>query len=493
MRLNTNKTGKEVGEIRMRPVRTSTRKLGESTGPQQVSHSRFSSCALRAQALRPLRHSVRAGETHQTAGAPCRLDPEAQTVQARTPLLWVALVCGLALGVATAATARDCESSGERISFLAVGDTGMLGPAPGQVVVGRALARLDRHHPADALVFLGDNFYPDGLHDDTLVARLRDNLVRPYCRFLSPTGRRWSEVSDACDGGLPKHAIPIFAVLGNHDLKRRGSASLERNAIPKFVANWRMPEGVAQAYELGCGVSIVAFDSTTFRKGATSQPLVEALRSSSGPWRILVAHHPLATVRREKHDGQKRHHEYRQRVLDAIDAAGVRVQLMIAGHDHYLAAGPAGGDSFLNVIAGAGAASRSQPLPRHGVAFRSSELGFARVSITEFDGEPVLRVALWAAGSNAADPLILARWRSISRGQLRRRAPTRAYGRTIWRCARRCLPIPENVLGTQSLERVNSGQAATSSTSRVSARREDGALAGAARQRLFRGGSAPRR
>jgi len=112
----------------------------------------------------------------------------------RNLMSWVLLGYGVALGFAPPAAARDCQRLGERISFLALGDTGMLastlGPAPGQMAVGRALARLDRRDSADALLFLSDNFYPDGLLDDTLVTRLRANLIKPYCRFLSTRGPR---------------------------------------------------------------------------------------------------------------------------------------------------------------------------------------------------------------------------------------------------------------------------------------------------------------
>ena len=88
-------------------------------------------------------------------------------------------------------------------------------PDRSQLVVGRALANIDLKSPADALVLLGDHFYPDGLATDTIVTRIQQNLVEPYCRFLSTAGARWSEVSPACHAPVPSRTTPISAVLGN--------------------------------------------------------------------------------------------------------------------------------------------------------------------------------------------------------------------------------------------------------------------------------------
>jgi hypothetical protein len=342
---------------------------------------------------------------------------------------------GAALCLPTAARALDCSSSDEKVSLLALGDAGVPvgepNPDRSQLVVGRALANIDLKSPADALVLLGDNFYPDGLAADAIVTRIQQNLVEPYCRFLSTAGARWSEVSPACHERVPSRTIPIYAVLGNHDHRLPDSASLQRNVIPQFIANWNMPGGLTETYELGCGVSIIAFDSMTVRSPSLwtrwiapmedMQPLIDALRRSRGPWRILVAHRPLVDVREETEERTARRLLYRRRVLEAIELAGVPVQLMLSGHAHYLAADSIAPDSFLNVISGAGASPRSEPLPPREVMFRSSELGFARVALAHEKGQPVLRASLWAAGGDSI-PRRLVGWWIDSAGRPHREA-----------------------------------------------------------------------
>ncbi|MFM7786579.1 MAG: hypothetical protein ACKPE6_18360, partial [Gammaproteobacteria bacterium] len=56
----------------------------------------------------------------------------------------------------------------------------------GQIAVGAAMQRAHRANPVDAVVLLGDNFYPDGLLADELVPRIIENVARPYCDFVDP-------------------------------------------------------------------------------------------------------------------------------------------------------------------------------------------------------------------------------------------------------------------------------------------------------------------
>jgi len=272
-----------------------------------------------------------------------------------------------------------------QLSLLAVGDTG----APPddarryrtQLAVAAAMADADRADPVDALVLLGDNFYPAGLPRADLVARLRANIVRPYCRFLWLAGPRAPEVADACD--LPpeaRHPVPLCAMLGNHDYRSPEGPALEREALPLFLANWHLPLGAAAVYELGRGVSLVVFDSFPIFEGADGAPLAEALRESQGPWRILAAHHPVAN--RDRGGEAELHARYRAVVLDAVAAAGVQVHLVLAGHEHnlqVLAMEPPAPP--LHVIAGGGSGARSLkgPDPHRKAGFKRP--GFARVDL----------------------------------------------------------------------------------------------------------------
>jgi len=125
----------------------------------------------------------------------------------------LALLLHFAAGIAAPAGAEP-----PRFSLLALGDTG----APPddsegyetQLAVAAAMAASDRARPVRALVLLGDNFYPDGLARAESVARIRANLVRPYCRFLALAGPRASEVSDACAAPAARRdPLPVFALL----------------------------------------------------------------------------------------------------------------------------------------------------------------------------------------------------------------------------------------------------------------------------------------
>jgi len=275
------------------------------------------------------------------------------------------------------------------LSLLALGDTGARPDDPprvrAQLAVASALEAEDRQLPIDALLLLGDHFYDVGLREDELLARVRANLVRPYCRFLALTAPRSSEVESACQTpGAERHPVPLYAVLGNHDYMTPGSDRLQRESLPLFLANWRMPEPPVAVAELGHGVSLVLFDSDPVFRGAAPEGLARALREAVGPWRILVAHQPIAVVGTSEREAYA---SFRARVVAEIAAAGVPVQLYLSGHEHNLQAlvmePPA---PPLHVIAGGGSGARSlhDANPRRRAGFAAA--GYARVDLMG-DGE----------------------------------------------------------------------------------------------------------
>ena len=294
-----------------------------------------------------------------------------------------ALAAAAALAASLACGAPDLREP-IALSLLALGDTGARPDDPprvaAQLAVGAALAAEDRRHPVDGLLLLGDHFYDAGLREDELVARVRANLVRPYCRFLALSGPRSPEVEGACEvPAAERHPVPLWAVLGNHDLMTPGSDVLQREAVPLFLANWRMPAPPAAAVELGHGVSLVLFDSDPVFRGAAPLALAAALRGARGPWRILAAHQPIAAVGTSEREAYAR---FRELVLAEIAAAGVPVQLYVSGHEHNLQAlvmeppAPA-----LHVIAGGGSGGRSlhDANPRRRAGFDSA--GYARIDL----------------------------------------------------------------------------------------------------------------
>ncbi len=279
------------------------------------------------------------------------------------------------------ATAAPAPSQDAAVSLLAVGDAGFapegLGIRHEPYVVGAALAAEDRRRPADALILLGDNFYPRGLRSDELVARIRANVVRPFCRFAVLDAPRSGEVADACL--LPpeerRRDARILAVLGNHDLYTEGSAALQREEVPRFVSSWHVPAGVVERVDLPGSVSLLLVDSPALREGRGEAELARALAEAPGEWRVLALHHPLVPADRDPSEA-----EYLERVGAILAASPRRVHAVLAGHEHYLGAVQAEAPyPFLQVVAGAGGSARRIKLAGDGVLFTARELGFARL------------------------------------------------------------------------------------------------------------------
>ncbi len=293
----------------------------------------------------------------------------------------------LAAGLAGGCAPDDFDEP-VRFSLLAVGDTGARPrddeDYPRLLRVAAAIAAEDRDRAAQALLLLGDNFYERGLRADELEERVRANLVAPFCRFVALEGARWHEVADACpEPPARRNPVPIFAVLGNHDHLSPGSPALQREAVPRFVSNWRMAPGPVGSAELGGGVSLITFDSEWLVEGGDAAPLRDALRSAAGPWRIVAAHRPIFELRpADGGDDARRESDYIRRVRDAIASAGVPVQLFLAGHEHSLqvlrdeAPAPA-----LHVVAGSGSDTKSLKVAHDQRLFGLAAPGFARVDL----------------------------------------------------------------------------------------------------------------
>ncbi len=308
-----------------------------------------------------------------------------------------------------------------RFSLLAVGDTGnpkgLLDTFRGQAQVARAMDKVDRRDPVQALVLLGDNFYPDGLPGDEVEERLRENLVDPYCRFVTLTARGRSRLAAGCDVDAPdRHPVPIHAVLGNHDYNLPDSPGLQRDRIPEYVSNWSVPQGRAEVVELGSGISLILVDTMPLVEGRDADAVVAALKRSRGPWRIVAAHHPFA----DPGDG------WDPRAVNALAGAfaeaGVPVQLYLSGHEHNLQviAGPPPGPA-LNVVVGSGSSARSVDDTSADRRYARESLGFARVDLLELDGKPGLCVSVYAVGTPRAlaRPRLVSRWFVDAGGALR--------------------------------------------------------------------------
>jgi hypothetical protein len=292
-----------------------------------------------------------------------------------------------------------------RFSFLAVGDTGVP-PEFGssllstQIAVARGMEAEDRRAPVDAFVLLGDNFYYKGLEESELVLRVRENVVRPYCRFLSLNGPRSREVADACETPpFERRPIPFYVVLGNHDYESPDSPRLQAEAVPRFVTNWRLAVRPVEVIGLTAGVDLVLFDSESLVEGADPSPVRTALASTQGPWRILAAHHPMARADGDEDAPPRREKHYTEEIEQIVADVGRPVQLFLSGHVHNLqvleGSPPA---PPLHVIAGTGSRPRAIRVEPH-QRFALSEPGFARFDLVTVAGEERLVASLYATRS----------------------------------------------------------------------------------------------
>jgi hypothetical protein len=319
--------------------------------------------------------------------------PSAAPRSPRVPLLLAgAAIAVLALVVLLSAASQAplaiADPEGRVLfSLLALGDTGdpprrFARDLQQQMRVARALTAEAERRPADALILLGDNFYPDGLHEAELESRIRSNLVEPYCAFLDLSAPLSPQVAAPCEA--PVRPIPLYAVLGNHDRETPESPRLEREAVPRYVANWHLSEE-PELVEMGEGVSLVLYDPRPLAKRGDFEPLLRAVRAARGPWRILVSHYPFterwpaAAARR------------------ALAGVGVPVQLHLAGHEHNLGIGVIeGAQPMLQVVAGSGSDLRYARQHLEGRRFFARLPGFARVDLVEGPSGQRLVVSLVA-------------------------------------------------------------------------------------------------
>lgn len=322
----------------------------------------------------------------------------------------------------------DPPAKGElRASLLAVGDTGRReGWLPSRLDrVAAGLAAVAEQRPVDAVVVLGDNFYPRGLESDELVERVRTNVVGPLCRFVDLSAPRSPEVADACE--LPearRHRVPIFAVLGNHDYRDDASPALQTREVPRFVANWAMPAGPVEVHAVGAGVSLVLLQSMPMVEHPEGlAALARALREAPGPWRIVAAHHPVVATKAEPNEFEAR---YLVAARRAIAESGVPVQLVLGGHHHSLQILRVEGSRMpTQVVSGAGSRSVDDVLAQPALDFASDHNGFVRVDLVE-DEEERLVVSFYATRPPwlpPAAPQLEARW-SIDRDGVARELET---------------------------------------------------------------------
>jgi hypothetical protein len=334
-------------------------------------------------------------------------------------------------GFAPSVAAEEGRREGDVVaSLLAVGDTGerqrLSWLSGGQRSVARGMVAEDRRRRVDAIILLGDLFYPRGLEREELVDRVRENIALPYCHFTDLRGPRSQEVADACDEPEERrHPVPLFAVPGNHDYESPESPHLERRAIPEFLSNWNMPDGIATTVELGRGLSLVLVDTPAATRSGNFAAIRGALRRARGPWRIVAAHLPVAPGDAEADL------EWRSQTppLEHFSLSEAPIHLYLAGHRHNLQViegrSPA---PRLHVIAGSGATIHAVRFRYEGRRFALEQTGFARVDLVDGSEGQHLVISLFSMPRFPiffwAEPRLVSRW-SIDRSGNVHREPLR--------------------------------------------------------------------
>jgi tartrate-resistant acid phosphatase type 5 len=265
---------------------------------------------------------------------------------------------------------------GERARILVVGDTGA---GPDRVFAG--MARVHAAEPIDALLVLGDNFYP--------------------CGVPSENDPRWEEIRST----FSTLGVPIYPLLGNHDygepVRAAGAWTPCQNADPQSqlrasatVPHWSF---TARTYLLHSKVVDIAMLDTSplaygfdrpFLGSATAGGEVAQLRgmlqqmsANASRWRIVAGHHTITSS--GFHGQYPSEEKSRMQALLPLLRENA-VDLYISGHDHDLELI----DSRpRTLVSGAG----SDPRPLIRIMLRTlyppdtqKRLGFAVVDLTPY-------------------------------------------------------------------------------------------------------------
>lgn len=289
----------------------------------------------------------------------------------------LAVVLALAAAACDRPTRSGAELAGpspratDRVSFLAVGDTG--DGRDGQRKVAGEMERDCATRGCDFVTLLGDNLYPAGATspDDDAFRRL---FEEPYARIDRP----------------------FFAAIGNHDEGHAGMGlSWERGDVEVAYGarggKWRMPARFYAVRFERLDLVVLDTDSLMFDRFVDEQrtSVRRWLDGSRAPFRVVVGHHPLRSA--GKH-GNAGHYDQLPSVTPVAAGRSVRdfveaevcgkADVYLSGHDHnlqHLAEACRGTEL---VVSGAGG-SVARLVGGAETRFAKAALGFFRVEVTD--------------------------------------------------------------------------------------------------------------
>ena len=243
----------------------------------------------------------------------------------------------------------------QRVTFYALGDSGLASPARNAVL--QQLANQYRQWPAAWMFLLGDNFYNDGV-DSTSDENWQLHFEQPFNDKTFP--------------------CPIYACLGNHDYFGNVAAQIEYSQLQP---RWKMPSAYysfTQQVSAEKNAEFFVLDTTPIEEGDYSTGtqirwLDNKLQESRADWKIVIGHHPLFSG--GEHGPSRRNYRNLVPILDKH-----KIDLYICGHDHDLQLHDTG-RGWLHLVSGAGSKLRTVSWIST-TQFAQATPGFVRVSLT---------------------------------------------------------------------------------------------------------------
>ena len=240
----------------------------------------------------------------------------------------------------------------DQVRLFALGDVGSGTVA--QMDVARAMERRCQEEEVSGILLLGDNFYPSGVR--------------------SVEDPQWQSKFEIPYGSPCLSRLPVYAILGNHDILGDADAQILYGAKNP---RWIMP---ARFYQIDFGdiLRVVAVDTEFFDVCGIPWLCMfdfmrDALRAPVSPaWRLVMAHRPMTSASAVKPDYFNHPFaRFIQRIL--CDRADVYV----SGHAHHLELRRLEDCGTTFVVAGGGGA-HLYPIRRGDphVKFAASEHGF---------------------------------------------------------------------------------------------------------------------
>jgi tartrate-resistant acid phosphatase type 5 len=224
-------------------------------------------------------------------------------------------------------TTADLPAHGDHLRLMVVGDAGATHSA-----LRAGMLAVQHDHRVDAILLVGDNFYPCGIHG------LDDPQWTKITQHFGPVG------------------VPIYPILGNHDygdpqlhdgtLTTCGETDPEAEIDEqRLIPEWHFP---ARSYALRSPlVDIIMLDTQpiasgfdgSFRGSATAADeiafLEQQLEASHAPWRIVAGHHTIYSSGEHGRTNDSLRSNMRE-LLPLLRSPETEADLYICGHDHDL-------------------------------------------------------------------------------------------------------------------------------------------------------------